>query len=105
MKKTDYIKGLQDAILRTHGCASSHLRSAPVKEAFQGKTVWEGVVEVFALEGHPKTRFCYAWAHASGAGGEKTRFVAVLGVPPITSPRAAVRAAIVQQVREERKPS
>ena len=40
----------------------------------------------------------YAWAHESDAGGR--RYVAVLHVPPVDSPRAAVRAAIVQEARE-----
>jgi hypothetical protein len=25
-----------------------------VKEVFQGKTIWEGIVEVFELHGHPR---------------------------------------------------
>ena len=99
----DYIENLKDAIRRMHGCASSHLFSQPVREIFRGKVVWEGVVEVFALAGHSQARRCYAWAHASGAADEKTRFVAVLELPPVDSPLAAVRAAIVQQVREEGK--
>jgi hypothetical protein len=35
---------------------------AVVKEMFNGKTVWEGVMHVFDLEGHPKaaTRV-YGW--------------------------------------------
>jgi hypothetical protein len=50
-----YIEELQDVIRRLHGVESTHVESMPVKETFQGKTVWEGVVEVFDLIGHPKT--------------------------------------------------
>jgi hypothetical protein len=34
----------------------------PVKEAFNGQTVWEGLVHVFDLEGHPKATRAYAWS-------------------------------------------
>jgi hypothetical protein len=34
----------------------------PGKEVFDGKTVWEGVVHVFDLEGHPKATGAYAWS-------------------------------------------
>jgi hypothetical protein len=38
-----YIQALRDAIRHTHGCASRFVRSEPVKEAFEGKTVYEQV--------------------------------------------------------------
>lgn len=62
---------------------------------FQGKTVWQGDVEVFDLKQHPKAKRAYAWGHLDGAKDEETRFVAVLELPPINSPETAVRAAIV----------
>ena len=49
-----YIEELRDVIRRLHGVESSHVESVPVKETFQGKTVWEGIVEVFELKDHPK---------------------------------------------------
>ncbi len=49
-----YIQDLQDVIRKLHGVESKHIESVTVKETFQGKTVWEGVVEVFELIGHPK---------------------------------------------------
>lgn len=58
--------------------------------------VWEGVVHVFRIHGHPKATTAYACSSPI-AGSEKRRFVAVLHMPPITSPVAAVRAAIVQE--------
>ena len=42
-----HIKELRAVIRRLHGVESSHVASVPVKETFQGRTVWEGVVEVF----------------------------------------------------------
>jgi predicted HicB family RNase H-like nuclease len=57
----------------------------PVKEVFQGETVWEGIVEVFDLHGHPKANRAYAWAHDTDEPGRK-RNVAVLQIQPVTSP-------------------
>jgi len=42
-----YIEELRDVIRHLHGVESSHVGSVPIKEEFQGKTVWEGIVEVF----------------------------------------------------------
>jgi len=48
------IDRLRRAIRDLHGVEGTHLRSEPVHETFQSETVWEGVVEVFVLKGHPK---------------------------------------------------
>ena len=95
--KTDlgYIPMLQQAIRKAHGCETWHVKAEPVKETFQGKTVWEGVVEVFALVDHPKAKLCYAWAHAEGDVGQEVRVVTVLGLPPVDSPLKAVQVAVV----------
>jgi hypothetical protein len=92
-----YITELRDVIHKLHGVESRHLESVPIKETFQGKTVWEGVVEVFELIGHPTAQKAYAWTH--DANGKK-RHVTVLHVDKVTSPLLAVRASIVQEFRE-----
>jgi hypothetical protein len=92
-----YISELQDVIRHLHGVQSKHVESIPVKETFQGNTVWEGIVEVFELHGHPKAPKIYAWAH--DADGPKKRHVTVLHIEPVTSALAAVRAAIVQEFK------
>jgi hypothetical protein len=66
---------------------------------FQGKTVWEGIVEVFELHGHPDAPKVYAWAHDTDDPQKPRRHVTVLHITPITSAVAAVRAAIVQEFR------
>jgi len=81
--------------LEDAGVDTTHLRSAPVHETFEGKTAWEGVVEVFALKGHPKASLAYGWSYETDAGGR--RYVAVLGVPSIASALDAVRASIAAQ--------
>ncbi len=91
------VEELRDVIRKLHGVESRHLESVSVKETFQGKTVWEGVVEVFELIGHPTTNGLYAWSHRTDDPGNPRRHVTVLHSHPITSPLMAVRAAIVQE--------
>jgi hypothetical protein len=80
-----------------HGAEAVHAGSVPVKEIFKGETVWEGIVEVFDLVGHPTAHRAYAWAHDGKQPNESS--VAVLHIPPITSAATAVRAALVQEYR------
>lgn len=82
----------QDAIRHLHSCESTWVESVPVVETFQGKTVWDGEVQVFDLVGHPKTKRAYAWSYPTE--GAKRRFVAVLGVGPVVDAATAVRASI-----------
>ena len=78
------------------------VQSMPVKETFEGKIIWEGVVHVFDLTGHPKATRAYAWSSPI-EGSDKRRFFAVLHLPPINSPGDAVRAAIVAEHRDKAK--
>jgi hypothetical protein len=94
-----YIDELRDVIRRLHGVEARHVESVPVKETFQGKTVWEGIVEVFELHGHPKAPRVYAWSHETDDPEQPRRHVTVLHIPPVISPILAVRAAIVQEFR------
>jgi len=82
-----------------HGVESKHVESVPVKETFQGKTVWEGIVEVFELHGHPKAPKIYAWTHDTDNQQKPRHHITVLHIHPVTSASAAVRAAIVQEFR------
>ena len=82
-----------------HGCDSKHVESIPVEEVFEGKTIWQGIVEVFALRGHPKANRAYAWSHLDGKKDDRERFVTVLELPPVTSASDAVKVAIASEVR------
>jgi hypothetical protein len=93
------IEELRDVIRRLHGVESKHAESVPIKETFQGKTVWEGVVEIFDLIGHPTATRLYAWVHETDDPKKPRRHVTVLHVAPIESPIAAVRASIVRDYR------
>jgi hypothetical protein len=88
---------LKQAVESQHGGKATLLQSAPVREEFNGETVWDGVVHVFTLDGHPAAKMAYAWSYELENGSR--RFFAVLHAPPITSPRDAVRAAIVAEAR------
>jgi hypothetical protein len=98
-----YVETLKGAILRLHECQAEHFETVPVKETFQGKTVWDGEVEVFNLRGHPKAVRAYAWGHRAGPNDETMRYVAVLELPPVTSPETAVRAATMQEIKSARE--
>jgi hypothetical protein len=95
----DYIERLKQVIFHLHGSDSSHVESVPVHEVFRGQTLWQGIVEVFDLTGHPKASRAYAWSYMDGA---TERFVAVLGLPPITSPENAVKASVAETVKKAR---
>jgi hypothetical protein len=87
---------LQRAVEGQHGGKAVLVSAEPVTETFNGKTVWEGTVHVFDLEGHPKATRAYAWSSPI-EGSNKRRFYAVLHLGGIRSPLDAVRAAIVAE--------
>jgi len=89
---------LREAIEKMHGGKATLAQSVPVRETFEGQTVWDGVVHVFDLEGHPKATRAYAWSSPI-EGSTKRRFFAVLRIPPIVSSLDAVRAAIIAERR------
>lgn len=83
----------QSAIAALHGGAATLLSRTVVEERFQGAPVWNGEVLVFKLEGHPKSRRCFAWS----VDGKIT---AVLQDGPIHTAADAVRAAIAADHRK-----
>jgi hypothetical protein len=49
----EHIDQLREAIERMHRGSAQLTQSLPVRETFEGKPVWAGVVHVFDLTGHP----------------------------------------------------
>ena len=96
--KQDYLAKLQVAVSQLHNCGAVGRETVPVHEVFKGQTVWKGDVD---LTGHPKAKRCYAWSHLDGANDERTRFVAVLEIPPVVSAETAVRVQIVKDARKK----
>jgi hypothetical protein len=98
--KQDYLAQVQVAVSQLHNCGAAYVKTVPVHEVFRGETVWQGDVEVFDLIGHPKAKRAYAWSHLDGSKDERTRFVAVLEIPPVDSAQKAVQVQIVKDFKE-----
>jgi hypothetical protein len=96
------IDQLKEAVERQHSCVAHLGQSVPVRERHGDAMVWEGLVHVFDLTGHPKATRAYAWSSPI-EGSDKRRFFAVLHLPPVTSPVEAVRAAIVAEQRSTKE--
>ena len=90
---------LREWVEYLHGVPASFIEAVEVDERFDGKVVWQGAVKVFALKGHPlgATR-AYAWSVRTE--GMKRKFKAILGVPPVDGPVAAVRVSILADLEK-----
>jgi hypothetical protein len=97
----NYIEELQDVIKRLHGTEATYVETVPVKETFEGQTVWEGEVEVFDLADHPLASRVYAWAYDREDESKPTQHVTVLQIPPATTPQNAVKASIVAEYKAQ----
>src|SRR6266699_13402 len=91
----EYRNRLQLVIEHLHKCSAHWLRSEYVKEEFQGKTVWEGDVEVFGVTDHPKAKRCYGWTY-----GEPEEFITILELPPVDSAQSAVKIGVAYQIKK-----
>lgn len=93
---------LKQAVERLHQCSASFLEDVAMVEKFGDKTVWQGVVSIFNIKGHPQADKCYAWSSPI-EGSTKRRYYAVLHIPPINSPEKAVRASIVHDHKSRKE--
>jgi hypothetical protein len=89
---------LKLAVEKMHGGTATLAQTVPISETFKNVTVWDRVVHVFDLAGHPKATRAYAWSSPI-EGSTKRRFFAVLHTDRINSPIEALRAAIVAEHR------
>lgn len=85
------IRKLIEAIETTHECRAVHAETVVVAEFFHDSVAWNGIVEIFDLEGHLKAKRCYAWSYPVT---NDTQYVTVLEIPPVNSAESAVRMAI-----------
>jgi hypothetical protein len=90
---------LQGAVERLHKCNASFAYDIAVIAQFDSRIVWEGIVSVFDLSGHPTASTCYAWSEPL-TDTDKRRVFAILKIPPVDSPEAAVRASIMAAHRQ-----
>ncbi len=84
---------LRHAVHAQHGGKATLVTKLPIKDIHDGQTVWEGVVYIFDLEGHPGATGANAWSSLV-EGSANRRFFSVLHLDGIRSPLDAVRAAI-----------
>jgi len=82
-----------------HGCRAAWVQSVPVHEVYEGTTVWQGDVQVYALTGHPKANRCYGWSY-----GDPEQFITILELPPVKTAQDAVKVGVAYQVKNGRKP-
>lgn len=92
----DVLARITRAVERTVEGPIKHREGVPVLETFRGQIVWQGNVEIFDVE-NPPPAVVYGWAVE---GDPEPQYVAVLGVPPVDSALAAVRAWIVAQSKK-----
>jgi hypothetical protein len=92
------IDQLKVAIESQHGGTATFIQSVLVREAFRQDTVWQGIVSIFELTGHPSAIRAYAWS-SPVEGTDSRRVYAVLHTRQISSPVRAVRAAMVAEHR------
>lgn len=87
---------LQRAVEAQHGGKAIFVDVLPLKEIWNGQTVWEGVVHIFDLRGHPEATRAYVLS-SSIDDADKRQFHALLHLGAIRSPLDAVQAAIVAE--------
>jgi len=90
------IERIHTIITDLHNCDSFHVATVPVHWRLPGRQVWDGLVEVFDLIGHPQAPRCYAGTQANGKRGGGERVWTVLALPPVISPEAAVQAFLAR---------
>jgi hypothetical protein len=94
---SERIDRLQKAVEKAADSKARHVASKQVTERFNGDVIWDGVVETFEIENHPKAKRCYAFPFVRN---EKVLVKTVLEIPPVDSPETAVKVAIASEARE-----
>jgi hypothetical protein len=94
---SERIENIRKAVEQHAECRAKHRDSVPVTEGYLDQIMWEGVVEVFDLDGHPKANRAYGWQFWEG---QNAQYTVVLGIPPVDSPSAAVRASIAAEAKK-----
>lgn len=86
------IERIKDFVEHRFSAPAKHAESVKVVETFGGKTVWQGMVEVFDIE-EPAVGRAYAWP-------VEGKIVVVEHVHPVTNAVAAVRAWIASEAKK-----
>jgi len=94
------IDDLKNLIERQEKCRAKHIESVVIRERFKGMRVWDGVVETFQLDGHPKAKRAYTWVTPVTSKKDEPQYTIVLGMPPVNSAQDAVKAAVLGGFKE-----
>jgi hypothetical protein len=97
MTKADF-DTLKRAVEELHRCEANYISTEHVRESFEGTVVWDGLVSLFGVTGHPAATMCYAWSSQEPGSASRDVF-AVLRMAPIDSSRDAVRASLALRRR------
>ncbi len=100
-RHAEEIQRLRQAVRSVCGCESIHHESVVVTEMLDYQPMYQHLVEVFRLLGHPDTTFAYAWRDPRRRGEQD---VVVFGAPPVYTARDAVEAAAVRAASEHPMP-
>ena len=87
----DDIQQLRHVIEESECCETRYVGTVRITERDRSETVFDGVVEIFALTNHPTAQICYAWGCEEDGNLHPT---VVLKVPPVANAKDAVRMAI-----------
>ena len=91
------IAKLQEYIQTMYGVRAMHIDSLRTTQILEDYTIWDGMIEVFELNGHPKASVVYAWTQNTSKRGKPEKYFAVLHLNSVDSPEAAVKAAFIQE--------
>ena len=69
---SERIENIRKAVEKHAECRAKHRDSVPVTEGYLDQIMWEGVVEVFDLDGHPKANRAYGWQFWEGRNAQYT---------------------------------
>ena len=97
MSKADFTV-LKQAVEELHDCQASYITSQHVRESLEGRPVFDGMVAIFGVAGHPAANTCYAWSGEDPDTRQLTVY-AVLHYAPVQSSRDAVRATLATKQR------
>jgi hypothetical protein len=87
---------LKMAVEHTHRCNAKWVETVPVRGHIGGETLWEGDVEVFAVQ-HATAKICYAWSVDARRRDSGNQFATVLGVDGVDSALEAVKSVILRK--------
>ncbi len=57
------VEELQRVVEEMHNCTATPIGTEVVSETFGGRLVWDGIVHLFELAGHPEATRAYAWSN------------------------------------------